>query len=173
MGEIKSTLDIIMEKTKGLTLTEEEKQSFKEQELTGKVRGLVQRTLGGSVSRERFEEELAALARRGVDPVTVKRGLIKECIQEIRLGEDNEAVLKMLEILPGIDLAALRTVLAESEKELLTRREAQEKRLMMRLREKGISGSAVVPNLDADREWEPVLAKLKEDLRSALRSAMR
>ncbi len=36
MGEIKSTLDIIMEKTKGLTMTEEEKGAFRKKEGEGK-----------------------------------------------------------------------------------------------------------------------------------------
>ena len=47
MGEIKSTMDIIMEKTKGLTMTEEEKAEYKHKELTGKVRGLIQKFLDG------------------------------------------------------------------------------------------------------------------------------
>ncbi|MEW6664261.1 MAG: hypothetical protein AB1512_03440 [Thermodesulfobacteriota bacterium] len=173
MGEIKSTLDIIMEKTRGLTLTEEEKRSFKEQELAAKVKGLFQRYLGADLTRERLAEELAALSTRGMDREKVKRVLIGEAVQAIQLGEDNNSVLKLLEIMPGIDLAALRTILADYEKKLLIRREAQEKKLMLRLGENGISGSAVVPNLSADREWEGLLAEMKEELRAALRSAMR
>ena len=52
MGEIKSTLDIIMEKTKGLTMSEEERTSFKEKELTGKVKGLVQKYINGFLRLE-------------------------------------------------------------------------------------------------------------------------
>ena len=37
MGEIRSTLDIIMEKTKGLTMTEEEKKDFIKKETEGKA----------------------------------------------------------------------------------------------------------------------------------------
>jgi hypothetical protein len=37
MGEIKSTLDIIMEKTRGLTMTAEEKREFQRKEVEGKV----------------------------------------------------------------------------------------------------------------------------------------
>ena len=43
MAEIKSTLDIIMEKAKKFSVTEEEKQGFKRQELEGKIKGLVQK----------------------------------------------------------------------------------------------------------------------------------
>jgi hypothetical protein len=38
MAEIKSTLDIIMERTKNLTMTDEEKASFRRKEAEGKVR---------------------------------------------------------------------------------------------------------------------------------------
>ena len=38
MGEIKSTLDIIMEKTKGLTMTEEEKEGLRRTELAERVK---------------------------------------------------------------------------------------------------------------------------------------
>ena len=61
MGEIKSTLDIIMEKTKGLTMTEEEKTEYRQQELTGKVRGLIQKFLEGVLKLEKFKVEVAAL----------------------------------------------------------------------------------------------------------------
>ena len=43
MAEIKSTLDIIMEKAKRFSVTEEEKKGFKRQELEGKIKGLVQK----------------------------------------------------------------------------------------------------------------------------------
>lgn len=171
MAEIKSTLDIIMERTRGLTLTEEEKRSFKEQELAAKVKGLVQRYLSGGLTHERQVEEVADLARQCKDPETVRSCLIRESVQGIKLGGDNETVLKILETIPDIDLAALRTVLAGSEKKLLIRREAQEKRLMLRLREKGISGSAVLPNLNADPEWRQLLAEMEQELRVTLRSA--
>ncbi len=38
MGEIRSTMDIIMEKAKGLTMTDEEKEAFRKKETEGKVR---------------------------------------------------------------------------------------------------------------------------------------
>ena len=47
MAEIKSTLDIIMEKAKKFSVTEEEKKGFKRQELEGKIKGLVQKALDG------------------------------------------------------------------------------------------------------------------------------
>jgi len=45
MGEIRSTMDIIMEKAKNLTMSEEEKAEFNRKALQLKVKGLVQKFL--------------------------------------------------------------------------------------------------------------------------------
>jgi hypothetical protein len=43
MGEIRSTLDIIMEKTRDLSLSPEEKRRLKGQEWLGRARGWVRK----------------------------------------------------------------------------------------------------------------------------------
>lgn len=43
MGEIKSTLDIVMEKTKHLSMTHEEKLANEKEEVQAAVRGLAQK----------------------------------------------------------------------------------------------------------------------------------
>ncbi|NQT55992.1 MAG: hypothetical protein HQ551_07155, partial [Desulfobacteraceae bacterium] len=61
MGEIRSTMDIIMEKTKGLTMTEKEKAEFQQRELTGKIKGLIQKFFDGSINLDRLKIEAVAL----------------------------------------------------------------------------------------------------------------
>ena len=48
MAEVKSTMDLIMEKTKHLTMSEEEKEGFRRKELSGKIRGLVHKSMEGT-----------------------------------------------------------------------------------------------------------------------------
>ena len=43
MGEIKSTLDLVMDKTRHLTLSDEEKQEQKEKEFRKKLKGPAQK----------------------------------------------------------------------------------------------------------------------------------
>jgi len=45
---------------------------------------------------------------------------------------------------------------------------ARETALRARLKEKGISGSAVIPNIEADQEWIHYLADIKEEFRNTL-----
>lgn len=172
MAEIRSTLDIIMEKTRGLTMTQAEKEAFKAEALAATVKGLVQRFLDGGFPIERLVEEVEDLAGQGKGREMVGRFVAEESIRQIRLGEDNETVLKILETLPGVDLVAIRAVLADFRKRLLLRREKEEQRLLRRFQEKGISGSAVVPNLYADREWAGVVARMKIELEATLRAAV-
>ncbi len=82
MGEIKSTMDIIMEKTKGLTMSEEEKAEYKQQELTGKVRGLIQKFLDGILDLDRLKVEVAALS--GIQEDAVNRIIVEESIPHIQ-----------------------------------------------------------------------------------------
>ncbi len=48
MAEIKSTIDLIMERTRNLTMTEEEKEELRNKELTEKAKGWVVRYLDES-----------------------------------------------------------------------------------------------------------------------------
>ena len=99
MAEIKSTLDIIMEKAKKFSVTEEEKQGFKRQELEGKIKGLVQKTLDGILDSERFQVELAALQAKEKD--LVDQILKEEVVARLEVEANSEALLKMLEYAAG------------------------------------------------------------------------
>jgi len=168
MGEIKSTLDIIMEKTKNLTVTEEEKRAFKEQETAGKVKGLAQRYADGGFPRQRLVEELADLEREVGDKTMVRYLLVVEAMGRIQLGQDNGPFLSILEVIPGADAAAAREILEDFEDRVVQQRDAIREKLKFRLREMGISGSAVIPNLEADQEWKQRLEELDREMKQKL-----
>ena len=50
MSEVKSTMDIIMEKARNLTVTDEDKKEFAEKEVRGQIKGLFQKYLDGILS---------------------------------------------------------------------------------------------------------------------------
>ena len=60
MAEIKSTLDLVLERTKNLTLTEEEKKSLQRKELEGKIRGWGQKYLDGLMRLSAVNEAVSA-----------------------------------------------------------------------------------------------------------------
>ena len=50
MGKIRSTLDIVMDRTKNLSMTSEERENLKRKELSDTVRAWVQRYLDGKMN---------------------------------------------------------------------------------------------------------------------------
>jgi hypothetical protein len=171
MAEIKSTLDIIMEKAKKFSVTEEEKQGFKRQELEGKIKGLVQKTLDGVLDFERFQVEVVGLqAKEGglIDQI-----LKEEVVARIEPVANSEALLRILEYIAGPSSAAVGKVLGDFENKAEKQKESRQKALIEDFKKKGISGSAVLPNLDADAEWLRIRSEMKTQLQEAITERLR
>ena len=147
MGEIRSTLDIIMEKTEGLTMTAEERKAIQRNEIGGKIRGLFQRYLDGALDLEKVLSEIMAMEGEG-------KGMALESLRggvqtprsrwrRISLPQD-----------PGDgfegEYGPVRRVLSAYHEEMDQRKRSSEARALERLRSMDISGSALVPNLRAD-----------------------
>ena len=109
MGEIKSTLEIIMEKTKGLTMTDEDKREFKKREMAGKIKGIIQKFMDGIIDLDRLKAGAADIGKE--DPDMVNRTIREELISRIRLEEDHGPILKILESTTGMDTAPIREIL--------------------------------------------------------------
>ena len=158
MGEIKSTLDIIMEKTKGLNISDEEKKAFKEQEMAGKVKGLIQKFLDGTLDMDQLRVKVTGLVEKGGD--MVKRLLREESVSRIQLEVNNEPLLRLLWEITGSEADSLREVLKEFEERLEKGKDAREKELKRELEKQGVSGSAVLPNINADPEWSRYVSEI-------------
>lgn len=168
MGEIKSTLDLIMEKSKNLTMSEEEKKIFKEQEIARKVKGLVQRRLDALITGERFREEVAWLQKESREEEMVGRLLKRELIGCIELCRDNQPFLDLLERELGQDPESVKKILQEYDGKAARLLESRMDELKEKLERREISGSAVVPNIESDQEWNEGIQRLQDELRVAL-----
>ena len=162
MAEIKSTLDIIMERTRGLRMTEDEKRTFKEQETVGKIKGLVQKCVDGAIDLSRFQKEVTILKSEVRDELTVGRLLGEECLDRIELGKDAGRLFEILERATNVDVPALRQKMKGIEKQVNEERVIRESRLASDLKERGFSGNAVVPNISADPGWNEYVGKMKQ-----------
>ena len=166
MGEIKSTMDIIMEKTKHLTMTDEEKQQFKRQKMEGKVKGLIQKYVDGQVGMEKLKEDIADLGAE--EQEELEQLIRKETMALIQPGESNAPLLEVLSSVVGMDTDPIMKLLDDFNSKIKQERTGREKVLREELRKKGISGSAVIPNLDADEQWSKVLSETKDAFRQEL-----
>jgi hypothetical protein len=170
MAEIKSTMDIIMEKTKGLTMSEEEKAEYKHQELTGKVKGVIQKFLDGILDLDKLKAEMTAFA--GKQEGLVRGLIIEESIHHIHLGRQNEPIYLILRETAVVDAGAIQ----EMEKAFIDRieekRAVYEKSLRDQLGKKGVSGSAVIPNLKAYPDWQQFVSSENESFRAKIHSSI-
>ncbi|MFC1883651.1 hypothetical protein ACFL2O_02665 [Thermodesulfobacteriota bacterium] len=164
MSEIKSTLDLVMEKAKGFTLTEDEKKEFQRREVEGKMKGIFQKYLDGVFNIERAGEEIGGLSRGTSDVVKAVFG--KACASRIGLKGDNGPVIDLIKEVTGTDVSALEEVISNAFRSLGELEAGQKNKILERLKQKGISGSALIPNLNADPEWIQRVEKMEVELRS-------
>ncbi len=149
MAEIKSTLDLIMEKTKGLTLSPEEKEEIRREEWLKKARGWIQKFLDGWVDMDKVKKELFSQET----PAGWKEILQPEIIGALEPERDNEKRFQLITDLldmPGEPFSKILKGCRQKVEEEQTR--LREKSLS-RLADQGISGSAVIPHLERDPAW--------------------
>ena len=166
MGEIRSTLDIIMEKARDVEVTDEDKAAFLKRDVEGKIKGFVQKALDGFIDAEGLHSEIRALAR---DRYEVALSVLKsECLSRMAPDADNRELLEILSRVAGFDTSPVEKLLLEYGKEREEKRAAREAALRQQLTDQGISGSAVNPNLKADPEWINESTEAKDRFHQAL-----
>jgi hypothetical protein len=94
MGEIKSSIEIAMEKTKNLHLSSEEKEKLHKEEILNRARGIVNRYLEGNFSVRDVENELKKYPTESRD--SFSHHLLKALIQNIQLTQDNQRIFEAI-----------------------------------------------------------------------------
>ena len=168
MGEIRSTMDIIMEKAKGLTMSEEEKEAFRKKETAGKVRGLFQRFLDGFIDAERLKDEIGSFGEERY--AVAREALVRKCLDRMEPGADNTILLDALENAAGLDIAPIRKIILDYNKELEQQKMDRKQVLQKNLEGLGISGTAVTPNIHADQEWSIHLSEMNKGFQEKLKN---
>ena len=166
MAEIKSTLDLIMEKTQNMILTEDEKEEIRRKELNGKIKGWIQQYQDNIVSLDSIRSEIQKEEKDR--QVELKKTLKKETIQRIEPDEDNTKSLQLLEEILEINKDSIINIISQFQAILDTEKINKINKMKTRLNEKEISGAAVVPNLDSDKEWNSYYLTLKKEFKEKI-----
>ncbi len=167
MGEIKSTLDLVLEKTKHLRPDEGELRRLRLEEAKSKARGLTRKYLDGQVPFHRFREELSGLGdagiREGVDRVleTVGPDSMPPDLLDDLLSWTNAAE----------EIHEIRRLFDQYGEDRIAAKEHFGGRILRSLQAERISGTAVIPNVDADPEYELRLEELHQRLSDRLRAS--
>jgi hypothetical protein len=152
MAEIKSTLELVMERTRNLTQTEEEKREQAVAEFKKSLSGLLQRFLDGALTPDRFREDLHRLQENA--QVTDGGIILEEICKRLDFEGDNTWALNLLREAFDISPQGLAAVFAEYRDAVhdLVRKKSDEIRKDL-FEKHGICGPAVVPNVAADPNW--------------------
>jgi hypothetical protein len=152
MGEIKSTLDLVLEKTKNLTLSSEEKEQQKLKEIESRIKGMLQKYQDGVLTQSQLKADYEILKKDF--SMSKDDALINEITGRIEPIRDNELLLEVLRECCGIDSAAIETIIADFKKGFFLAEKTRMAQLKNDLAQQhAIAGSAVVPNLDNDEQW--------------------
>lgn len=160
MGEIKSTLDLVMERTRHLTLTEAEKREQALSEFKKNLSGLLMKFQDGLLSLDQVHEELKTLQQKA--GFTDAKIVVAEVLKRLDLDQDNERLLTLVEKLYDLDTAAIALILQSYHDTLATSAGNRAQVIKANLtRLSGIAGSAVLPNLEADSDWAVERASIR------------
>jgi methanogenic corrinoid protein MtbC1 len=164
MAEIKSTMDIIMEKLKRIEISEEDKKRLLKEDAEQTAKKLmVEYIERGNLNS--IIEQLNRLKEEKREET--KKALIKESISKIRpYGDKNRKLLELISKLLKTDVSQLEEMLSSAEKKLDQIKERCREDMLNRLKKREIYGSAVIPNVEADSNWRQILEEVSSKLRS-------
>lgn len=168
MAEIKSTLDLVMERTRGLSLTDKEKKEIKSRELAGKIQALLERYSNDYMALKWLETELNNMGMAG-NP-KIREAVRLEILERLSPNGDSDKLFEALEGVLGIRPDAYRAVIAGHHKALAKKKEVFAKKHKARLDRLNISGSAVLPNLAADPGWKKEQEKMAGEFRQKIKA---
>jgi len=168
MAEIKSTLDIIMEKTKAMTMTEEERKTFQRKDWEDKVRGWVQKHFDGIIEIDTLRSHFETEQKRYPE---LRKILKTELLKHITLDGNNSELFRLLDEFLGIKSRNLDNLIHSFKSNLDAQRRERTEKLREELITKKIYGSSVVPNPRTDGTWETHIQELTSRFREQLQSS--
>lgn len=162
MGEIKSTLELAMDRTKHLAVSEKEKKEMKQKEVLQKASGLFHRYREERLSLNDVLKEVERM--EGKTAITVKAYLLSHWIDALSLDDDNERILKGVESLKEKSVAEVRQrfdrLLSQYQREKDEAKEKTGVQLVEALKKGGIWGSAVEPKVEGSGLWKKEIENL-------------
>lgn len=170
MAEIRSTIDIVMEKTKDMVMSPEERARVRTKEMEDKARGHLLSLREGRLLPGDLNQLIKDVSSE--EAPAFKSALVKVMIEGLNLESDNETVLTGLAVVAGQDIGAR----VNQARDLLEAFQAEKKGLaqeaagsvMALLEAKGISGSALRPKALSDPEHVRSLEDLNADFQVRL-----
>jgi len=170
MGEIKSTLELAMERTKKFAISEKEKEEIKQKEIMQKATSLFHRYREGHLPLNEILKEIERMEKKTA--TTVKESLLSQWIDALSLDDDDERILKGIKSLKQQSIEEVKQkfhhLLSQYQGEKEKVKEKVKVQFTEALRKDGIYGSAVEPKLEGAEPWKKENEKLDHSYRMKL-----
>ncbi len=155
MGEIKSTLELALEKTKKFAISEKEREEMKQKEVVQKATGLFHRYLEGHLPLNDILKQIERMEKKTA--TTVKEYLLSQWIDALSLDDGEERILEGIESLERRNIDEVKqeffSLVSQYQEEKERAKEKMKARWEEILRKDGIYGTAVEPNPKEDELW--------------------
>ncbi len=168
MAEIKSAIELAMERTKGLVMDEKEKEQSLIQDAENRLKVLVRRFLDGTIEMDDLGSQYDKLELTE----NRKRSLLVDIVVN---GFDVGGDAKSFDLLHLADRKLDKRLHAELDKlqgqftdALEKKSEDVRKQVLSRLKKMGISGNALEPNVNVWEEWKDAADETKQMFSSRL-----
>jgi hypothetical protein len=166
MAEIKSAIQLAMERTQGLVMDDKEKQSMAMKELASNVRSMFRRYREGLADDVEAEEQLDALK---CDNETKKKIVVDLLGDEFEATEDLASLDRLFSFVRFVidersyrDLKQIERSFAD---ELEKIRVGMKKRILMDLASSGVQGNSVDPNVEAWPKWAQASSEIRRSFK--------
>jgi len=162
VAEIKSTLELAMERTKKIAISKEEREEIRRKEILQKINGLFNRYMEDHLSLNEILKEIERMDQK-TRPMA-KEILLSQWIDALSLNDKEDRLFRGIEALKGKEIDEVREKLhhllsqCRNEKEKI--KEEEKAKSEEALRREGIYGSAVEPNIEGSQHLEKELGNL-------------
>jgi hypothetical protein len=165
MAKIKSTLDLVMERTKDFAMNREDRDALQRKEWEDKARGWAQMLLDQKITIDGLMKDFTVESSR----YGALAGILhSELTRHMDPDGDNSLILKALTEVLGLDVKPFTDFINDYHADYGLYRQEHQERLRSELKAKGISGTALVPNLDHDEVWLTFVKGLKDGFRQKI-----
>ena len=179
MAEIKSTLELALERTKKMAISEKEKEEIRQKKLLEKAKGLFHRYREGHAPLNELQKEIERMD--GKTSAAVKEFLLSQWLDALSFKDEDERLLKGIEWLKNGRIEEVRErfrqLFSQYREEMEKTRHEVRTQLAEALKREEIEGSAVEPNVEGNFLWKEALEKLDhlygvklEEIRNRLRN---
>ena len=170
MGEIKSSIELAMERTKKFATSEKEKEEIKQKEVLQKATSLFHRYREGHLPLNNILKEIGRMEKKTA--IMVKEFLLSQWIDALSLEDEDERIFKGIESLKGRSIDEVKQKFHSLLSQYLSEKEKVKEKVKVQsteaLKKDGIYGSAVEPKIEGNEIWKKEIEKLSHSYRIKL-----